>query len=491
MSALSEQEIADSAWSWVGDRLAHWFPFHLGDRFHVSKAQRVPELAIALLSHRESGLPEHDVFPRIEDALTRIRADASLMDRLTRSPQEFAIYLDIYALTRMLGLDDLELRTELERALAWGIPAQSERLPHREMDVRLSLDWAQLGGSDETWDSLIGRSILGRLPDIAHLDEPNLYAVTHVILFAHAFGLPSPSPWGVAATRPVERFLTGALSRALRERHWDLVAEFLLCWDLVGLPWTPAYELAWQRLLEQRDGAGAFPGPRSDTRGAPPREADDEALYVAHHYHTTLMVVMVCAQRRRRLLGTAHTPPLAWDPRLVQGDVAAIASVLAGTDAAPLPSSPAAVGPHDADDLGDEALVLTTEAFADPDRRLSLALADRLDAGALHALADEPWLPDALESIAACEYREGRLATAARLWRSWLDLDPDGEAVVRVAGLLMLTERRDGGFGRFGPELRELARRGIPIEPDPFANHSAEVLRTLRAVERRTQRVAP
>ncbi len=470
----------------------------------------MPELSIALLSHRESGLGEHPIFPQIVEALTTIRADASLMDRLTRSPQEFAIYLDIYALGRMLGPDDRTLRADLERALAWGIPAQSERLPHREMDVRLSLDWAGLEWSEETWDQLIARSILGRLPDIAHLDEPNLYAVTHVVLFAHAFGLPGPSPWGIAPSRPVERFLTGALARTMRERHWDLVAEFILCWDLIGLPWTPAYELAWQHLLEQRDDAGAFPGPRSDTHGVPPREADDEALYVAHHYHTTLMVVMVCAQRRRRLLGTSHTPPLAWEPRVVHGDGTSLQAALAAADAAgsatgerdpwgdvtataeagPSTQPNRGADPPDPDPLVDETLVLAIEALADPDRRFAPALAQRLEAGGAAALRDEAWVRDAVEAIAGCEYREGRLGMAARLWRVWLEFDPEPEALERVTGLLLLAQRPDGRFGRFGPERRELVRRGIPIDPDPFASHSADVLRALRAIARRAQRVS-
>lgn len=292
--------IADRVWDWVGDRLYAFHPFHQGPAFKVQFAQRVPELAIAVLSHRRSGLPRHPALDRAIEMLLAVQAERALMDRVVRSPQEFALYLDVYALLRQLGHEDADYQYVLRCAIEAGLLQQAERMPHRLMDIALSLYWADLPNPLPPMQELLKRSLLWGLPDPAHLDQSAMYALTHIVFFCHAFGIEEAPPARLAASPPMRRLFSGLLWRACQEAHWDLLAELLLCWDCIGLEQTPIYSETYGRLLAQQDAAGGFPGPAvALAEGTLPTESEDAHRYVSHYYHTTLIVALLLAQRNR------------------------------------------------------------------------------------------------------------------------------------------------------------------------------------------------
>ena len=285
------EAMVDRALGWVVSQLDEFDPFLGGRPFEIRHAQKLAELATML--HGYVGLTGDGDSPEVRRILDLVRStqkSRELCDRILRAPAEFVLYCILYGVMRARGEDDLAQREILQRAVDAGLLEQSERVVHRQMDVSLHLEW---GGFRHDWPSLeelCADSILGQHPRPLFLDENALYAITHVVMFLYGFGL---RPAGASLeTVEVRDMLSSLLVVSCQERHWDLLAELLLCWDCIAFAPTPVYERAWQALLAAQEEDGAMPGPESAlTLGAP---------YFSHHYHTTLVSILagaLCLQR--------------------------------------------------------------------------------------------------------------------------------------------------------------------------------------------------
>jgi hypothetical protein len=295
------------ALAWVVEYIDEFDPFKDGRAFDVAHGQRVTELAtmlnsyVALTGDRES--PE---VQRLVSEALRHQQNRALTDRIMHSPAEFVLFADLYAALKRLGHDDPQQRELIQRVIDAGFLDQVERVPHRMMDVRLTLEW---GDFRHPWDSLEAQSstsMLPREPKALHLDESSLYSLTHVIMFLYGFGTrrDAASPLSDGQRARFADTLAMLLVIASQEHHWDLLCELLLCWDCLQLPPTGIYWKAWTAFLDTQSADGAFPGPEralafSDfTKEQDPRKRRE--LYFAHHYHTTLVAVIAAAVHTSR-----------------------------------------------------------------------------------------------------------------------------------------------------------------------------------------------
>src|SRR5262249_40735010 len=144
------------------------------------------------------------------------------------------------------------------------------------------------------------------------LGEDGTYGLTHVLMYLYGFGIRRASI-PAHQRESLRRLLSMLLVGVCQDRHWDLLAELLLCWEAIGYPPTPLVDRAWEALLAVQRGDGAIPGPEwalplyeaakrdaGDRRSEAAREA-----YFAHHYHTTLVGIIAACLRRRNLARAA------------------------------------------------------------------------------------------------------------------------------------------------------------------------------------------
>ena len=303
------------ALDWVVAHLDEFDPFKGGREFTIANGQRVTELATMLNSYvvltgdRES--------PQVLALLNEARkqqASRPLMDRMMHSPAEFVLFADLYAALRRMGFEDLRQRELIQRVIDTGYLDQLERVPHRLMDVRLTLEW---GGFLHRWVSLeefCARSIFVTDPNALYLDEASVYSLTHVIMFLWGFGTRQDAinPLSAVQSRRFTHHLSMLLVAAAQQHHWDLLCELLLCWDCMGLPETPVYLKAWDAFITMQTDNGALPGPERalefyDLDGEPDPVKKRE-LHFAHHYHTTLLAVISSAVHRSRPAFSAPAP---------------------------------------------------------------------------------------------------------------------------------------------------------------------------------------
>jgi hypothetical protein len=290
----------DTAVAWVAENLDQFDPFYAGRDYDVEHGQRVTELATMI--HAYSQLrDDRDSRPviRVLDFLQTMSGRREWRDRLLRTPAEFVLFADVCVVLDRLGIPDRGLEELVQRVIDAGYLDAVERLPHRLMDVRMTLE---LGNWHHSWRSqaeLFPTTVLGKEQSALLLDEGSTYALTHVLLFWFGFGLHRRE----LPSQSLQPLLAQLVVSACQERHWDLLTELLLCWDCADLPATVVSELAWDALLGVQNEDGSFPGPDraliwNDPRDPRLTEDAKRRSYFAHHYHTTCVAAIALARHQ-------------------------------------------------------------------------------------------------------------------------------------------------------------------------------------------------
>jgi hypothetical protein len=315
----------DAAIGWVNRHRHAFDPFH-GDRaYRATLGQRSSELGVALYVHANRFPSERHRLDPLVDYLDDVRQRPELTHRVVRNPGEFVLNADLYGLLRLLGREDAAHRALLQRAVDAGFLDHVERHPHRELDVRLALEWA---GLDHPWppiQEIVLRSPLIRSwPSPLLLDEAAVYALTHLVLFATDFGIAGERHVDAESLSPLAAVVPALAVAACADHHWDLAGELLICHDALDLPQDDLAHDVWEAFLGQQLPDGAFPGPEAALRKNAPDEREPtpeelEEAQIAHCYHTTLIGWIAIANRIARQQSPTRRererPPLTLLPR--------------------------------------------------------------------------------------------------------------------------------------------------------------------------------
>src|ERR1700694_3810345 len=119
------------------------------------------------------------------------------------------------------------------------------------------------GGFEPPWPSLrqlYGSSILGATPSALLLGEDGTYGLTHVLMYLYGFGIRRASI-PKRQRESLRRLLSMLLVGVSQDRHWDLLAELLLCWEAIGYPATALSNRCWKALLGAQQEGGSIPCP--------------------------------------------------------------------------------------------------------------------------------------------------------------------------------------------------------------------------------------
>jgi hypothetical protein len=291
------------AMGWMDVHLEEFDPFSAGQPFEIRLGQRVGEFAILLHSYVAlTGRAGDRVTLRMSETLARIQRNPEFAARLIRSPLEFILFAEVYANLRAVGRDDPQAHALIQRVLDAGFLEQTERFPNRMMDIRACLDMGGFASDYPQLPALYERSILAARIDPLLLSQDDLYAITHVLMFLYGFGTRRDYSVPDHSLADLQSLLSGLIVLVAQERHWDLMAELLICWECVGLAPSEISERAWAELEKLQDSDGAIPGPEWAARlHAELSEPADRDTYFSHHYHTTLVSVIAACLRSRRL----------------------------------------------------------------------------------------------------------------------------------------------------------------------------------------------
>jgi hypothetical protein len=271
-------------------------------------------------------------FDEVADFLVSLARGRELLAAICLDPGLASDHAVAHILLDRLGYVDRDVDHLLLEASA-GVEFGPERLPHR----RLEQAWlARMRSvSDELTkrlDSrLIADSMLGRPLDALGSSRMDVYAFTHSVMYAsdlgeRRFAMPR-SRTSIAADADA------ALARSLDTDDFDLAAEVLFTWPMLGFAWTPAAAFAFQVLAREEDARGFLPGSTFDGARYRALDGDERARYMLLTcYHTAYVWGFLCALALR----PGYAPPAAVPPaRRSRGAGAVIASLIENDGAGP------------------------------------------------------------------------------------------------------------------------------------------------------------
>jgi hypothetical protein len=226
-----------------------------------------------------------------------------------------------------LGYPDPGFDALLERTLAMSPDLGSERLPHRVLEQAwLARLYDIVASPTRRTSALVADSMLGRPMDALGSTRVDISAFTQAVIYASDFGRRQiVAPRSHAA---IVADADAALAYSLDANDFDLTAEVLLTWPMLGLEWSPAATFAFSILANLQNALGSLPGlVCGETRYLSPTAADPSRSALPTSCHSTYVMGFVCAAA----LAPGCEPPAAVTrARHGRGAAAALLALIGG-----------------------------------------------------------------------------------------------------------------------------------------------------------------
>jgi len=292
-------DAVSTAFSWVLEHLEAFDPLCRATACSPKETKALVELGIMLLGYSSAtGDRLSPGLARAVDFVREICHRPDFIDWCIRSPESFAHFVDFAAVLRFFEVEHAELRVRLERAISCGAAAYHvERVPFQLMNLRLSLELADLTNTLPSIDTIYKSSILTNELSAAYISQSSAYAITHIIMFSTKYGADRPSVPPQLQSKRIHRLLSDMIVCLCQERHWDLLGEFLFAWECLELPASSLTARAWRVFLDAQRDDGSFPSsaPNSLDAAANLDVGEQKATGFKESYHTTLVGILAAS----------------------------------------------------------------------------------------------------------------------------------------------------------------------------------------------------
>jgi len=208
-----------------------------------------------------------------------------------------------HVLLTRLGYGDPVFDRLLDSSLASEAADGHDRPPSARLERKwLTAVWTgEDSGAD--WSSDLAGSVLDTPLDILGGRREDVYAWTHLVMYATDFGN-QPRRLTRADTRMSDA--TSLLARYLDSEDYDLAGELLLAFPLTASAWTPAAAFAFRVLASVEDQVRVLPCGNLNVARLNALEGEDRFRYaLGTAYHTAYVMGFLCAASMR----PDRTPP--------------------------------------------------------------------------------------------------------------------------------------------------------------------------------------
>jgi hypothetical protein len=266
-----------------------------------SPEKLVAETAMLLLVASRVDARYRELQERVDEVATQLTPYARssrILTGIAVNPAFALHYAAAHVCLARMGREDRDFDRVLEASLASSFAEARELLPFRQLEMEWLRDlWGSEKNALTKDPSLPSRSALGSALDVTS-SRTNLYAFTHALGYLTDFGarrvvLPR-LPAAVLADAEA------ALARSLEIDDYDLAAELLLAWPLLGEQWSPAATFGFKVLAKVDDEVGFLPSLSLDPTKYKSLVGSDRRRYtIREGYHTVYVMGFLCAAMLR------------------------------------------------------------------------------------------------------------------------------------------------------------------------------------------------
>jgi hypothetical protein len=172
----------------------------------------------------------------------------------------------------------------------------SERLPHRQLELRYILEAGGFTFSLSSYRALYRASVTAKPINPIYVTDFDAYSLTHTLFYCSDFGNREVTGASPEQIRCVSRTIEALLGMYTVRGNWDLVAELLLCCHCVKKTSSLLYAVTLEELIKAQWDSGVVPGPNYNPEKQRVLPDDEKQNYVFEEcYHTTLVSGLVGA----------------------------------------------------------------------------------------------------------------------------------------------------------------------------------------------------
>ena len=168
-----------------------------------------------------------------------------------------------------LGFPDAGVDELLSKSLAMGAHFGPERLPHRRLEQAwLARIWNVYQARPRYDSRLVSESMLGGPVDALGATRLDIYAFTHAVMYASDLGRRAIP--GARARTAIAADAEASLALCLDTNDFDLTAEVVMTWPMLGIAWSAAATLHSEFFVTSRTVSDSFRDRHSIRRATNP-----------------------------------------------------------------------------------------------------------------------------------------------------------------------------------------------------------------------------
>lgn len=289
---------------WVQNNLSAFKPVHPLDGILPQKLKALSELSLTCLvcSWYEHPSWTDEIQPLVE-FVEDVLSSYPLKSAIIRNPFLCNLLIPAYVCMEQCGMSCPESKILIQKLIDSGYVFSKEIAPHERMGRYFYLALSNYKVEAHSLISLYQETFLHRLSSLFHLQDSDVYAITHVLFYLSSFGCNDLLPLLGDELYRVSDLIELLLGLYVRQGNWDLTAELLICSHIIKTKVSPVVQCAWNGLLLAQHSDGYFMSKSYNLQAPELAESETAATYIfERNYHPTLVAIMalsLCHQHQQ------------------------------------------------------------------------------------------------------------------------------------------------------------------------------------------------
>ncbi|MCL7764786.1 hypothetical protein MPF19_15285 [Polaribacter sp. Z014] len=295
----------DKSLTWINNNL-HYFNINSND---VEKnpnldmqRKRLGELAITLLIlSRNTSYKEDYRAKKIISFIKEICNSKDFYRGITRDLNLFPFYLMLYNGLYSMKIEFKDYKQLLQNIIDANFMDCIERTAWNQIDFKYQLDFGGFKHNMASYDQMYKTSSLYHLPNLIHIRDIDVYALTHILFHLTDFGNKNIDHLLEDKKDKTAEHIGNLMIKYALKEDWDLLAELLICCHNLNYRNHPLFIECWQKLLNAQNKKGDFTSRYIQEKLKKGEMVNDKDVFDVN-YHPTLVGLFACLLEHEYLI---------------------------------------------------------------------------------------------------------------------------------------------------------------------------------------------
>lgn len=225
------------------------------------KRKAFSELGLAIrLAQRSPFLQQHPEMKKLQKSWVDIIDSQDFFFDTRRRLQLYPHRVVAYSVLRSLGIENDAAKSDLQAVLDRGFMENAERNAWEKLDMKYYIKACGLNHKFPSDEYLLKYSSLTNLPNLAYVQNLDLYGLTHLLFHFADFGDIDMKQFLQQDYQHIQDYTDLSLSMSVVKQDWDLTAELLINQYCLQKTFSEFDRHAAATLLKAQQTSGFIPG---------------------------------------------------------------------------------------------------------------------------------------------------------------------------------------------------------------------------------------